>query len=295
MLAIAFVLGCAGAVRAGEASSDGLPAWEEVAAAPDWLDAPPPREGFVRVIGAGRSNLRHLAYSPASYPEKEAFRAVALRDCRAECARRLRPLLGKEAGALAEGAVTEVSLARRASRYVVHPGPPKQVGGATYTVWALWDVPLAPLLDAVPKPQREAAGAALARSEFADVPWHEGPVPAWVARPEVRPGHAAVLVAERKKSVALAKADLSSFAADRVAGRLIDALTSVLGSREAAIPIALEGDRWRIARARTVRPEGSEGIAWAAWDVPLAPMLERIPEADREKARAALEGVLRAD
>jgi hypothetical protein len=291
MLAIGLALACAGVVRAGEVSSDGLPAWEEVAVAPDWLEAPPSREGYVRVANVGQSNLRRLANSAASYPQKEAFRKVVAAECRAECARRLRPVLGRDADAVTERAVTDPTLARRASRLEVLDA--EQIGGQTYTVWALWDVPLAPLLAAVPEAQRAAAATALARSEFADVPWHEGPVPAWVAKPEVRPGHAAVLVAEREKSVAWAKARLSSF--NRVGVRLMDALAPVLGSREAATPIALEGARWRIPRARTVRSEGGEGIAWAAWDAPLAPMLDRIPEADREKARAALERVLRAD
>jgi hypothetical protein len=293
-LAVALLIALAGTARSGEVSTDGLPAWEEVAVAPDWLEAPPPREGFVRVVGAGKSNLRPLAYSPASHPEKAAFREVALRDCRTECARRLRPVLAKEASALAERGVNEVSLARRASRLLVDPGPPK-VGGQTCTVWALWDVPLAPLLEGVPEAQRESARAALARVEFAGVPWHEGPVPSWVARPEVRSGHALVLVAERAASPSLAKADLATFGRGRVGGRLLDVLAPFFDSRDAAAQVAFEAGEWRTLRARTVRDESGEGIAWAAWDVPIDPVLWRLPEGARAAAARALEGLHRSD
>jgi hypothetical protein len=266
------------------------PPWEESRRLPDWVESPPLREGWLRFVSGGMSNLRDLAHSAVSSGRSND---VALGECRRECARRLRALLGRDADRVAQAATAPVLL-RRASRG--ETWKPGTLGGSAVTVFGLWEAPLAPLLDAVPEGRRAEARAALEEVEGAGVPWEttRGAPPAWVASPVVRAGHAHVLVADRAQAADLARAQASILGPNRLFSRFVAAIEPDVG-RAAAFEAARAAGTWRVLKARTVRAEGNEAIAWIAWDVPVAPILERLPEQRREAARRALERVLRSD
>jgi hypothetical protein len=276
--------------HAKEAAAPGTPAWEESERVPAWVESPPAREGYVRFVDGGMSNLRDLAHSSIVSGRSGP---VVLREFRSECARRLRDVLGREADRVVES-LTQATLLRRASRSEVWD--PGALGGSAVTVFGLWETPLAPLLDAVPAEKRDAARAALGKVEGEGVAWEVTvSPPAWVASPVLRKGFAHVMIADRADAADLARAQAAILGPDFLVERLIAALEPLLGSRKAAFEAVRGMESWRVLRGRTVRREGKYAIAWIAWDVPLDPVLERVPAEAREKARAALERVLRHD
>jgi len=285
-LALAFLVPARSAA-AKEVPPPGTPPWEEIEGAPDWAESPPAREGYVRVVDSGMSNLRQLAHSGIVDGK---VNDVVLHEFREEVARRLRGVLGDAAEGVAEK-VKDVAFVRRASSE--ETWDPGALGGSACTVWGLWEAPIATLLDAVPEAKRDAAAKALAILEGAGVPWESGDAePAWLATPTQRKGFALVLVHEWSKSPEKARATVMGRGNDALRWEVQSALEPLLG-REKAFPVGQAAASLRTLRARCVVRERRRSIAWVGWDVPLEPLLAKVPEESREKARPLLDRVLR--
>jgi hypothetical protein len=274
------------ATSAGEADRDG---WEESSEVPAWALSPPAREGHVRVVDAGRSNLLHLAYPFHHGPTLET---VSRRAVQAEVARRLRGPLGREADRVAEAVPERATMVRKGFHLAPpEPGQEKAVGGQTYTAYVLWEVPSAPLLATVPEARRADARQALARGEPPAEPAWEAVEsrPTWVDAPPRADGNVVLVGGATSDVPAAAKADAWLLPHMDAPGlrRLYE-----LAGEDAARRIAYVLESWRSPRARALllRPERRRSEAWTLWHVPTDAVLAEVPEARRDAARALLAG-----
>lgn len=243
---------------------------------------PPRREGYVRIVHAGRSNLLRLAYG---FRDKVTLRAV-----QQTIVWRLRALLGVAADKAAGASVAKPTLVKKA--YYVDParkGRKMSPGGSTTIAWVLWEVPSGPILAAVPVEKREAATAALDRPERADLPsWVEATKePAWVEAPKQREGHLSIRVMERARRKGVARANASVFGGSRVGGHVSGRLRKLLGGK-AAWAAGYAAARWRVPRARASWTREGDTQAWVHWEVPIGPVLKAVPKPHRKEARRLL-------
>jgi len=256
--------------------------WVEARAVPAWVLAPPRREGYVRIVDVGRSNLLRLAYG---FLDKVTLRAV-----QQTIAWRLRPLLGVDADKAAAASVAKPALVKQAYHVnAARKGRERTLGGSTTIAWVLWEVPAAPILAAVPADKRKAATTALHRAEPAGCPaWTEtAEAPPWVEAPKEREEHLSIVVMERARRQDVARANASVFGGSRVGGHVAGRLRKLLGGKD-AWAAGYAAARWRIPRARASRTLPGDTKAWVQWDVPLDHVLAAVSEPQRQEARRLL-------
>jgi hypothetical protein len=125
--------------------------WTAVAAEPDWVKSPPPRDGYIRVVGESASDLRDIATTKAR-PDDALDRRVR---------EPLTPIVGADAAERAAKAASKASkLVARATRE--EDGPNPMVPGNHFVqAWALWEVSIDDFVADLPADSRNAARAAL--------------------------------------------------------------------------------------------------------------------------------------
>ena len=261
--------------------------WEEGQSPPSWVVSPPSKEGVVRVVDAGQSNLLPLAYP---FHVEESRDRAARSAIRVEVARRLRSFLGKDADRVADAVPEKPTLVRKGFHLAPsEKGQENVPGSQTYTAWVLWEVPMAPLLEAVPEEKRAAARLALDMGDVPEEPAWE-PVtarPAWVEAPPSTDGRmtlATVMTSDRS--------DVAKVDAWVVTGHLgwsvASKVRSLLGS-EGAERVANAAESWRTpVRRALLEPKDRDCTAWTLWEVPLEALLDVVPPEKREAARALL-------
>ena len=129
--------------------------WVEIEDEPAWVTEIPQRDGYLRFVATGKSNLRSIIAT--------GDRPSATRDAVLFVAARLTPVVGVgEATQIANSGANALELVRRACREEVLTTDPVP-GNTLCTAWALWEVPIADVIVDVQGPLREAAHSALAR------------------------------------------------------------------------------------------------------------------------------------
>jgi len=125
--------------------------WTAVAAEPDWVKNPPPRDGFLRVVGESASDLRDIATTKATPDEALEKRVGAT----------LTPIVGADAAKRATKVASSRSkLLARATRE--EDGPDRRIIGSHFVrAWALWEVAIDDVVAELPADKRDAARAAL--------------------------------------------------------------------------------------------------------------------------------------
>ena len=252
--------------------------WERFETVPTWVTDPPVREGVLRAVDVGLSNLLDLAYDPDRVPRDRL-------NLRWQIERRLRRLLG--AGA------REPALAGARAATVVRKGfhhqravDPEVVGGQVHFAFVLWETPLDGVLAAVPEAQRAAAVVAL-RAQPLRPAWTEvDGEPAWAgAHPTQESGSFVVVATERARraDVARAVADLRGrgHVGSQIQGRLRFHVGNDLASR-----IAERAASYATVLARAWC--GAPGRAWIQYQLPRERILEPVPAAFRERVSEAL-------
>lgn len=129
--------------------------WVEIDALPPWIEAPPQREGHLRWVVSGKSNLRSIiATGNRPSPKQEVT---------AEVEAALTPVVGAEdATRAAEEALAKVSLVHRACKDELLTR--EMVPGNTLcTAWALWEVSIDDVIAPLDEGDHDAARAALTR------------------------------------------------------------------------------------------------------------------------------------
>lgn len=129
--------------------------WVEIDALPAWVEAPPQREGYLRYMVSGKSNLRSIAATGDRPSPKIEFTA--------DMDRRLTPVLGAEdAEHAAAESLGKLVMVRRACKDELLTREPV-VGNTLCTAWALWEVAIDDVVATLDEGDRDAARAALAR------------------------------------------------------------------------------------------------------------------------------------
>ena len=130
--------------------------WEQLDAPPAWFAAPPTRAGYVRV------SLRTLGELPRKTRE-QALAQVRTR-VHERLLARLAPVVGyRLAAAAADRGVNRIAAVRRAD-WLRRPWPldGRRPDTRITTVWGLWEVPIAAMLEALPAEMRDGARKACA-------------------------------------------------------------------------------------------------------------------------------------
>jgi hypothetical protein len=129
--------------------------WSPVPAEPAWVANPPAREGHLRFVASGQSDLRSIA--------AHGNRPSAEKDAAGFVESALLPVVGAEDAAKAAAAAgASLRMIERACReeLLTRNVVP---GNSLCTAWALWEIPLDPILAALPEEKRTAARATLVR------------------------------------------------------------------------------------------------------------------------------------
>lgn len=279
--AMLFALVLTGATGVAAAKEVGAPdPWASKEGAPAWVTAPPAKPDAIRVVIAAQSNGLELADHLAP--------AYVKQQTQAEIAWRLRGLLGEAADALRTLPIAQPTFVQRAYHLDPPPRGATYPGAATYTVWTLFEVPAAPVLESLPAEKREEARAALALAEPSDTPaWTEMTTPpAWNAQAPVGADVIPVVISFSAKRADVAKAQLTALGSSHVFGKLVESLRGPLGLDD-AWSIGTVAATWRRCTARAVVTGRGESTAWARFEVPLARIVAAAPEAKREAVRAA--------
>ncbi len=271
------VFGAIGPAMAKEAGPAGE--WASKDGAPAWVTAPPARADAIRVVIGSQSNLLELAdHADAGYVKRQVA---------GEAAWRLRGLLAEEADAILALPWPQPTLVQKG--YHLTPAGPGETfpGAATYTVWTLFEVPAAVVLESLPAAKRESARAALALVEPSDTPaWEElKAAPPWSAKPVVAADAHPVVLRFSANRADVAKAQLSTLAALHVASKIVAPLRAPLGGTE-AWNVGSVAATWRRCTARAVVTTRGETTAWALFEVPVARIVAAAPEAKRDAVRA---------
>ncbi len=254
-------------------------AWASKEGAPSWVTAPPLKADAVRVVIAAQSNGLELADHPdPGYVKRQA---------QAEIAWRLRGLLGEGADALLTQPIAQPTFVQKAYHLDPPPRGATYPGAATYTVWTLFEVPAAPVLESLPAAKRESASAALALAEPSDTPaWTEmATPPAWNSQAAEGTDVIPVVLWFSANRPDVAKAQLITLASGHLAGKIVEPLRDLLGG-EGAWKVGNAGASWRRCTARALVTGRGETTAWARFEVPVARILAAAPEAKREAVRA---------
>lgn len=129
--------------------------WIGIDAAPAWVAAPPQREGYLRWVVSGKSNLRSIAAARGNpSPKVEVTASVE---------RALEPVVGTEAASRAAAdALGALVMVHRACKdeLLTHE---MVTGNTLCTVWALWEVAIDDVVAPIDEGDRDAARAALTR------------------------------------------------------------------------------------------------------------------------------------
>jgi hypothetical protein len=129
----------------------GSKTWAAAAAEPAWVKDPPPRDGWLRVVGESVSDLRDIATTKATPDEALEQRVGAT----------LTPIVGADAAKRATKTASKASrLVARATREENGPDP-TIIGSHFVRAWALWEVSIDDVVADLPVEKRDAARAAL--------------------------------------------------------------------------------------------------------------------------------------
>jgi hypothetical protein len=129
--------------------------WTPLAGEPAWVKNPPPRDGYLRVVGESASDLRDIATTKA-LPYDAHDRRVR---------EPLTPIVGEDAAKLASKVANKnAKLLARATREEDGPNP-RLIGSHFVQAWALWEVAIDDVVADLPADKRDAARAALAASK----------------------------------------------------------------------------------------------------------------------------------
>lgn len=129
--------------------------WQRLDAPPAWYAAPPARQGYVRLA------LRTFGEMPAA--TSRAALAATRSDVRERLLARLAPAVGfRVASAAADRGIDRIAPVQRAD-WFRRPFPldGHRPDTRVTTIWTLWEVPMAAMLEQVPEDLREAASVAL--------------------------------------------------------------------------------------------------------------------------------------
>lgn len=267
--------GAAKEVPAGEG-------WDSTEGAPAWVEALPASADAIGVAIGAQSNLLDLADGfHAAYVKRQVGNAIAWR---------LRPVLGEGADAVLAGLPEKPALVRKAYHLTHARRGDTSPGAATYTVWALWEVPAAPVLERVPEAKRDEARSALARAEPVGLPaWEKVDAPpSWVAAPPATDGQLSVVLTFQPDRIDVARAEAAALGPTRIASDVMVRLRTLLGP-EGAWKVGDAAATWRRCVSRAFATGGGERVqAWQHWTVPIDRVLAAVPEARREAARAIL-------
>jgi len=131
----------------------GSGAWVQVAELPAWTGTVPAREGYLRMVVSGKSDMRGIIAT--------GDRPMALRDVQRLVRQVLGPVVGdaaaEECAAGVEGRLVMVERACKEEVLTRRAVP----GNTLCTAWSLWEVPLDDVVAPLPDERRPAARAAL--------------------------------------------------------------------------------------------------------------------------------------
>ena len=281
-LVVVLVLALATARTGAGKETPAADGWDSTEGAPAWVETLPASPDAIRVVGGAQSNLLDLADGfHAGYVKRQVGNAILWR---------LRPVLGEGADAVLGALPEQPTLVRKAYHLTSARRGDNFPGAACYTVWALWEVPAAPVLDRVPEGKRDEARRALASAEPAGTPaWAKADAPpSWVAKPPPTDGHLSVVLAFQPDRVDVARAEAAALGPSRVASDVMVRLRTLLGPEE-AWRVGDAAATWRRCVARAFATGDDERVrAWEHWVVPLDRILAAVPEARRKAARGIL-------
>ncbi|MBK8097193.1 MAG: hypothetical protein IPK26_08800 [Planctomycetes bacterium] len=130
-------------------------AWQQVTAAPGWVEKPPLRDDWFRLV-----LVREAEWDTEA---RAALVGAARDEVQATLIARTREVLGDEiARAAAAAAIDDLQPVHKAS-WFRRLEPPVGKQRRIATAWALWEVPVARLLEHVPAERHAAVRAALAK------------------------------------------------------------------------------------------------------------------------------------
>jgi hypothetical protein len=156
LLAVVLSTGCSSPPRpqyTGE-SPAGSGNWVPIAGEPAWVAAPPKEKGVLRFVASNQSNLRSIIFDLGGpFAETEAMTEVRAR---------LIPAGGEAMEAALAAIPGNLRLLERACRKEVLTTDPVP-GNTLCTGWALWELPLDPVVDALPEEWRAWGREALER------------------------------------------------------------------------------------------------------------------------------------
>jgi hypothetical protein len=122
---------------------------------PAWVKNPPPRDGYVRVVGESASDVRDIATTKA-WPFQANERRIG---------GALTPIVGDTSARHATKlANSHLTLLARATREEDGPNP-LVLGNHFVQAWALWEVAIDDVVAELPADKRDAARAALTASK----------------------------------------------------------------------------------------------------------------------------------
>jgi hypothetical protein len=244
---------------------------------------PEPAEGFFSFVDGG-SSMSGKAYSFDERKVRTSLERHVLW--------RLRAVLGAKADELDLARLPAPQFVRRAMHADHSQAAGEEVAGPVInSAWVLWQVPRTALLDLVPENLREAATSALERAEPTTAPdWTRvEEEPSWARGTPAADRDAFVVVVKVEsfsRAVAEANAQTGSL------GMITDVVIERLGRgglKTSDLPREVHHAASRaIMKERAYLPKRRLTTAWVRWEVPLAPILEALPPAQRSAARAAL-------
>lgn len=252
--------------------------WEQVDAPPPWVAEPPTAMARFRFVTAQQSNLQPIATDNAL--------ACGERDCTQILVEQFAPAVGIEAARqLAATAWQEQKICRAAVCFQGNVG--RGPGNSLATAWLLWEIPVRATVDVLDPALRGRAERTLLRPPL---PWNKVPeAPDWVAKPPRRDGWFAWVLHHDAEWPDAARELATAKARDEVGTAIVQRLSSLLGDEVArrAADSGLE-DLQPVARALWFRklepPVGKQRYAttaWVHWEVPVARIVEAVPQDHR--------------
>lgn len=259
--------------------------WEQVDVAPPWVAEPPTATDRFRFVTDRQSNLQGIATGNAlECGERDSARILV---------EQFTPAVGIEAARqLAATAWRQQKIARAATCFRSNAG--RGPGNTLATAWLLWEIPVRATVDGLDPALRGRAERALLRPPL---PWHEvREAPEWVGKPPRREGRFACVLQHEAEWQDATRELATAKARDEVGAAIVQRLSTLLGDEVArkAADSGLE-DLQPIARALWFRrlepPVGKQRYAttaWVHWEVPVARIVEAVPQGHRAEVARLL-------
>ena len=259
--------------------------WEQVDATPAWVAEPPAATDRFRFVTSQQSNLQPIATGNAlECGERDSTRILV---------EQFAPAVGIEtARQLAATAWRQQTVVRAAACFRTNVG--RGPGNTLATAWLLWEIPVRATVDGLGPELRGRAERALLRPPL---PWNEvREAPEWAGKPPRREGRFACVLQHDAEWQDAARELATAKARDEVGAAIVQRLTPLLGDEVArkAADSGLE-DLQPIARALWFRkleaPVGKQRYAttaWVHWEVPVARMVEAVPQEHRAEVARLL-------